>query len=205
MHAVWSPETSPTTLSVDVRRPIAALAGRHGHSIARERRVAESVGQQPAWAVPESQLHPVEGGSVNAYDYVNGDPTNNFDLDGTRCWTGVAWKEKIQYQDKDGNWNTKTKEHCRSIAKGIKRNVEGAIRGATCVAGQLAPWNYGESSLVEAGGVIGSAGVAAITYTGGGAFAAGSAGALATGVPLIVVGGALVAYGAYAVYQECHH
>ena len=151
------------------------------------------------------QVDPVEGGSCNDYDYVCGDPVNNFDLDGTRCLTGVAWKEQIRYQDKDGNWKTKTKEHCNSIAKGVKRNAEGAVRGAKCVAGQLAPWNYGESSLVEAGGVIGSAGVAAITYTGGGAFAAGSAGALATGVPLIVIGGALVAYGGYAVYQECHH
>jgi hypothetical protein len=31
---------------------------------------------------------PVEGGSANDYDYMGGDPVNNFDLAGMRCWTG---------------------------------------------------------------------------------------------------------------------
>ncbi|MER5309935.1 RHS repeat-associated core domain-containing protein, partial [Streptomyces sp. NPDC002773] len=31
-------------------------------------------------------MDPVYGGSANAYEYGHGDPVNNFDLDGKRCW-----------------------------------------------------------------------------------------------------------------------
>ena len=34
------------------------------------------------------QVDPVEGGSANDYDYVNGDPVNHFDLDGLWCLLG---------------------------------------------------------------------------------------------------------------------
>ncbi|MGH9266767.1 MAG: hypothetical protein ACRD0D_01165 [Acidimicrobiales bacterium] len=36
--------------------------------------------------------HPVEGGSANDYDYVEGDPVNQFDLDGQICWSCAAKK-----------------------------------------------------------------------------------------------------------------
>jgi RHS repeat-associated protein len=51
------------------------------------------------------RVDPVEGGSANDYDYAAGDPVNNFDLDGMRCWTG-----------KNPNGS------CRSIARTAMRN-----------------------------------------------------------------------------------
>jgi RHS repeat-associated protein len=36
-------------------------------------------------------VDPVEGGSANDYDYVNGDPINQTDLDGKRCWSWLRW------------------------------------------------------------------------------------------------------------------
>jgi RHS repeat-associated protein len=36
------------------------------------------------------QTDPIEGGSANNYDYVEGDPINHFDLNGTRCWSCIA-------------------------------------------------------------------------------------------------------------------
>lgn len=38
------------------------------------------------------QRDPVEGGSANDYDYVNADPINNLDLDGTLCWRPTGRK-----------------------------------------------------------------------------------------------------------------
>jgi hypothetical protein len=35
-----------------------------------------------AEVTPRRRSHPVEGGSANDYDYANGDPINNYDLDG---------------------------------------------------------------------------------------------------------------------------
>ena len=52
------------------------------------------------------QVDPVEGGSANDYDYVEGDPVNQFDLAGTYCLTG---------KNKNGT--------CRSITRGVKRST----------------------------------------------------------------------------------
>ncbi|MDQ1438500.1 MAG: hypothetical protein QOK43_2129, partial [Acidimicrobiaceae bacterium] len=37
------------------------------------------------------EVDPVEGGSANDYDYVNGDPVNNLDLAGTMCFVKCGW------------------------------------------------------------------------------------------------------------------
>lgn len=59
------------------------------------------------------EVDPVEGGSSNNYDYVNGDSVNNEDLDGLRCWTG---------KNRNGS--------CRSISCGAGRAVRGGGRAA---------------------------------------------------------------------------
>ena len=70
-------------------------------------------------------VDPVEGGSANDYDYANGDPVNNFDLDGERCWTGVARRETYEkWNGKKQRFETKTKEICRSAARGVERGLK---------------------------------------------------------------------------------
>jgi hypothetical protein len=67
----------------------------------------------------------VEGGSCNDYDYACGDPINNYDLDGTRCLTGVARRvQERRFNAKTGTEETKTREICRSAARGAKRAAE---------------------------------------------------------------------------------
>jgi hypothetical protein len=92
-------------------------------------------------------LDPVEGGSCNDYEYVCGDPVNNLDLDGDRCWTGVARTEKVW--DAEGKrW--KTKEHCNSVSRGVARHKVGIIKGAgyTAFGASLiaAPFSGGTST-----------------------------------------------------------
>ncbi|MCB1030661.1 MAG: hypothetical protein KDA95_04945, partial [Acidimicrobiales bacterium] len=75
------------------------------------------------------EVDPIEGGSANDYDYVAGDPNNNFDLDGDRCWTGVARRETSRvYNKKKKKWETKTKEICRSVSRGAGRVIRGGAR-----------------------------------------------------------------------------
>lgn len=38
-------------------------------------------------------VDPIAGGSANDYDYVSGDPINDFDLDGTMCFVKCGWKK----------------------------------------------------------------------------------------------------------------
>jgi hypothetical protein len=64
------------------------------------------------------QVDPVEGGSANDYDYVEGDPVNNFDLAGTWCVTG---------KNKNGT--------CRSISRGSGRVARKVYRHANVSAG----------------------------------------------------------------------
>jgi len=73
----------------------------------------------------------VEGGSANDYDYVAGDPVNNFDLAGTFCMTGVAKHvQERNWNSKKRRWDTKTREICRSMARGVARNAAGAAHWA---------------------------------------------------------------------------
>jgi len=164
-----------------------------------------------------AEVDPVEGGSCNDYDYVAGDPVNNFDLDGTHCQRTKTVTDKKSGKKKtvshDGHWNSWGCKGARAAAavgrgavmggRAVGRAAVGTGRAIKCVASELAPWNYGKSSLVEAGAAIGSAGVTAITYTGGGAFVPASTGALVTGVPILVAGASIAAYGGYHVYKAC--
>jgi RHS repeat-associated protein len=70
------------------------------------------------------EVDPVEGGSANDYDYVEGDPINKEDLRGTYCVTG---------KNKNGS--------CRSVSRGARRVAR--------AAGRAARWTYrrGEVSL----------------------------------------------------------
>jgi RHS repeat-associated protein len=65
------------------------------------------------------QVDPVEGGSANDYDYVMGEPINQFDLDGKYCLSG---------KNKNGS--------CRSLSRGGGRLARGAYRhlGASATA-----------------------------------------------------------------------
>jgi hypothetical protein len=79
----------------------------------------------------------VEGGSANAYDYGSGDSINNLDLDGTRCWTGVARRvEEEHYNEKTGKVEIKTREICRgdSVVKVVRNAACGYAGASTGVA-----------------------------------------------------------------------
>ncbi len=99
---------------------------------------------RPVFGLPLRQLAsdpsvPVEGGSANDYEYAYGDPVNNFDLDGTRCLTGVARRvQEERVNSKPGKVETKTREICRSIVRGGIRAAENFDLGnysAACFVG----------------------------------------------------------------------
>jgi hypothetical protein len=91
------------------------------------------------------EVDPVLGGSANDYDYANADPINNFDLDGTRCWTGVARTKRVAYKvfasgadahnaylnasggHRRVRYVTKhrTEQVCRSVSRGTGRLLRG--------------------------------------------------------------------------------
>jgi RHS repeat-associated protein len=79
---------------------------------------------------------PIEGGSANDYDYVSGDPVNNYDLAGTVCWSCAR--------------------------KFVKRNFLTA-KGLANFAGQASVW-LGRAALVVAVGplILGTGGTTAV-------------------------------------------
>jgi hypothetical protein len=95
-------------------RPRSA-SGRAAFCPTRRRASAQVSGRDYAHRVGGSRFletDPVEGGSANDYDYVEGDPVNNHDLAGTYCLTG---------KNKNGS--------CRSLSRGAGRADRASYRG----------------------------------------------------------------------------
>jgi RHS repeat-associated protein len=106
--------------------------GRHQRPVETEAGIATiEMGARPyvGGLARFTQPDPVEGGSDNDYEYATGDPINSSDLDGQRCLTGVARRERVRYRTSSGQWKTKTVRHCRSVARGAKRVAATVARG----------------------------------------------------------------------------
>ncbi len=68
----------------------------------RGRRSAVRTGRRSDRFDPARSADPIEGGSANAYAYVNGDPINNLDLDGRWCWSQIGTTCTRYIKDKYG-------------------------------------------------------------------------------------------------------
>ncbi|MFD0367660.1 DNRLRE domain-containing protein [Streptomyces sp. NPDC127114] len=83
---------------------------------------------------------PVYGGSANAYEYAHGDPVNNFDLDGKRCWN--PWSETCRSKNNTVSFLYSAGSVCFSWCPflGVAGRVVKAYR-----AGKRA-WHYGRAA-----------------------------------------------------------
>ncbi|MCW2599499.1 MAG: sugar-binding protein [Frankiales bacterium] len=68
------------------------------------------------------QVDPIPGGSANAYDYINADPINNFDLDGRWCGPRCRWNKAKRYLGSH-DWGVRrgNREHRLRKLQGLHR------------------------------------------------------------------------------------
>ncbi|MFI5527709.1 DNRLRE domain-containing protein [Kitasatospora sp. NPDC051853] len=100
---------------------------------------------------------PVAGGNANAYEYVNGDPLGNYDLDGRVCWSckwnsaksAVSKKANDMIEDWGANWKHKL------VNMGVTAVTATAV--AFCVASVVC----GGAAVVVGGAAIFAGGLAA--------------------------------------------
>lgn len=76
---------------------------------------------------------PVEGGSANDYDYSEGDPVNQFDLDGRHC-SGSRYRTG----DHD-HWYCKGARGVKAVARGARQGLDWTARclSVLCIAKPL--------------------------------------------------------------------
>jgi RHS repeat-associated protein len=146
-------------------------------------------------------VDPVEGGSCTDYDYACADPVNNLDIDGERCWTGVARREKI-WDAKKKKW--KTKEHCRSLSRGAGRAVRAvgrtAVKEATDAVDSVATlgrYAWGGFQCLRGVAVVASDSADIVVGAG-----SASIGAFTADPPLVAGGVILYGFGVYGVRRS---
>ncbi|MGH9269218.1 MAG: hypothetical protein ACRD0D_13720 [Acidimicrobiales bacterium] len=114
--------------------------------------------------------HPIEGGSANDYDYVEGDPINNFDLDGEFCITGKnkngscrgsgtvkkAAKKAGRAAKATGRWVNENRWKIAGFAvSGVCIAGSGGAGTAACIGAGVALVGAKEVSTFRSGGSAG--------------------------------------------------
>jgi hypothetical protein len=138
--------TRPTTCS---RGPTTAASGRRAHCIHRASGVP-AVTAASGRPSPEALTHPIEGGNANDYDYVAGDPINQYDLDGQICWSCHAKKLKKAVKRGARYATSQALRGARALGGVASRNRDlllGLTVSATCVASGGAACAIGSTAL----------------------------------------------------------
>jgi hypothetical protein len=145
---------------------LASVFGKHAatiHGTVTGRRNTD--GAQTLRTTTRRAIDPVEGGSANNYDYVNGDPINNLDLGGTMCFVKCGWT-------KFAKKHSKVIGRLTTLAEvGAFAFCVGATAGACFAAGAaLGAVEFGSRSVLHGGrsrGIAAQAGIdIALAYVG---------------------------------------